>query len=270
MKSIVVGYDGSAAARAALDWVANRLTQQNARVELVTVTNTSGRSSEDTLAEAAADLRSRAPGTEVTTRVLDGSMPRALLDAAQGASLLVVGVHQAHPLRTAITGWLPLRIGARSRGPAVIVPEGWVPNEHPVVVGVDDDTSSDAALTYAAAEATASGVPLRMVHGWVMPTPTIEGSIALLASPIEVKEDHRRILADAAERVAVAYPELGIEEVLVPAAPGDALLERAAQSSLLVLGTHHHGVVSSGLFGSVAQDVLWQSSCPVCVVPNAE
>jgi hypothetical protein len=48
-----------------------------------------------------------------------------------------------------------------------------------------------------------------------MPAPTIEGAVALLASPLGVKNGHRRILDEAGRSVTEAYPELGVEEVLV-------------------------------------------------------
>lgn len=271
MVRIVVGYDASPAAKAAVAWVADRATRGRTKVELVTVTRTvlgDGVATEDALEEGARTLRNRVKTVEVDIRSLDGSMPNALIEDARAADLLVLGVTQGHPVRTALRGWIPAKAAARAKVPTVLVPEGWTPNEHPVMVGVDDDPSSDAAIRYGAREATVNSVPLRLVHAWQMPTPTIEGAVALISSPIEVKNAHRRILDDAGRLVTAEYPEIGVEDVLVNDNPPAALLNRAERTSLLVIGTHHRGLLEGAAFGSVAQDILWRIPCPVCIVPN--
>jgi nucleotide-binding universal stress UspA family protein len=37
---------------------------------------------------------------------------------------------------------------------------------------------------------------------------------------------------------------------------------------MLVMGTHHRGVLAGSLLGSVVQEVLWRAECPVAVVPQ--
>ncbi len=270
MVHIVVGYDASPAAQSALAWVADRATRGRAKVELVTVMNmlfSDYIAAEDALEDGARQLRELS-GLEVDTHSLDGSMPNALIEDARRADLLVLGITRTRPVRTALKGWIPARAAARATMPTVLVPEGWRPNEHAVMVGVDDDDSSDAAILFGAREASADARLLRLVHGWQMPTPTIEGSIALLTSPIVAKNAHRKVLEEAGRRVSEAYPELGIEEVLVADNPSAALVARADRASLLVLGTHHRGLIAGATLGSVAHDILWHVSCPICIVPN--
>lgn len=271
MTHIVLGYDGSTGSRTALDWVAVRAARDNARVELVTVTNMVTSHYENTereLARAERLLHDLAPGVHVESHRIDGRMPTTLLKDARNADLLVIGLHQQRPLRTALTGWMPQRLSARANGPVALIPEGWTLVDGPVVVGVDDDPSSDEALMFAAAEAQTTLSPLRIVHAWSMPVPTLEGSSALLASPLQVKESHRRILRDALHRVQEAFPTLTVEEALVADNPPAALLHRSMDASLVVIGTHRRGVMAGGFFGSVAQDVLGQIRCPVAIVPN--
>ncbi|GAA2000385.1 universal stress protein [Microbacterium ulmi] len=271
MVHIVLGYDGSPAAEAGLAWVADRAARGRVTVELVTVTNmlrSDYAQTAATLEEGSRRLKDVAGGIDVETHWRDGSMPNTLIDQAESADLLVIGVTQSHPVRTALKGWIPARTAARAKVPTVLVPEGWTPHEHAVMVGVDDDPSSDAAILYAAHEATDLGVPLRLVHAWQMPVPTVDGAVALLASPLEIKNAHRKLLEEAGQRVLEAYPELGVEAVLVGDNPASALLARAERTSLLVLGTHHRGLWAGAALGSVAQDILFQVPCPVCVVPN--
>jgi nucleotide-binding universal stress UspA family protein len=273
MAHIVLGYDGSPAAEAALAWVADRAARGRISVELVTVTNLLASNysrTESTLEQGSRKLRDAAGGgIPIETYWVDGAMPDSLIEEARSADMLVLGITQTRPVRTALHGWVPVRAAARATIPTVLVPEGWQPNDHPVTVGVDDDPSSDAAILFGAHEASAANTVLRLVHAWQMPAPTIEGAVALLASPLEVKNGHRRILDEAGRSVTEAYPELGVEEVLVADNPSSALLARAERTSLLVMGTHHRGLWAGAILGSVAQDVLRTVPCPVCIVPNA-
>lgn len=271
MVRIVLGYDASPAANAALAWIADRATRGRTKVEMVTVTSmllSDYIAADDALEEGARTLRNLVKSVEVDTYTFDGSMPNALIEGARTADMLVLGVTQTRPIRTALRGWIPAKAAARAKVPTVLVPEGWTPNQHPVMVGVDDDPSSNAAISYGAREATANSVPLRLVHAWQMPTPTVEGAVALLPSPIEMKNAHRRILEEAGRVVVETYPEIGVEEVLVADNPASALLARADRTSLLVLGTHHRGLLAGATLGSVAQDILWKVPCPVCIVPD--
>lgn len=192
MDSMMVGYDGLAPSRVALDWVAARAAQRPSRVELVTVV------AGDVFAEdgpsvavdgAERRLRNVAPNVEVTSERVAGKMPDALLRAANRADLLVIGAHRRRPLQSALTGWRPLRVISRSRVPVVVVPEEWEPADGPVLVGVDDDDSSAAAAEYAAAEAVRLGVGLTVLHAWRMPQPTMDGAVAYFGSPIAPDRD---------------------------------------------------------------------------------
>jgi len=135
------------------------------------------------------------------------------------------------------------------------------------VVGVDDDDSSSAAVEFAAVEARATAAEVTLVHAWQMPAPTIEGPIALLASPIEVKAAHRRVLDQAFFHVSEMDPRIRSAKILVHDTASAALLAASARASVLVLGTHHRGPMAATLLGSVGQDAVRHSRVPVCVVP---
>ena len=92
--------------------------------------------------------------------------------------------------------------------------------------------------------------------------------MALLASPIQVKAEHRMLLREALVSVTLAHPALAIEQVLVQASPTAVLAESGREASLLVVGTHHRGLLAGAIHGSVVQGLLSQSAVPVCVAPN--
>lgn len=272
MDSIVVGYDGSEPSLVALEWAAVRAAARASTVEIVSV-NASDLFDETVIPDVLHDAERRfhdiARDTPVRSRRVNGHLPGALLDAARAADLLVIGVHRRRPVRAALTGWRPLRTVARSSVPVVVVPDDWTAGGGRVLVGLDDDSSA-AALEFAAREAEASGVTLTLVHAWQMPVPTMDGAVALLASPIEQKAMHRRILDAAADTLQAAHPDLVIERLLVNDNPPAALLTEARRASLLVIGTHHRGPLTGAILGSVGQDTVAQSRIPVCVVPETE
>ena len=269
MVRIVVGYDVSPSAEAVLAWVSDRATSTDAQVELVNVTNLllSDYEATDDLLEAAARAL-RDDNVDVVTSAVTGPMPSTLIDEAEQADLLVIGLTQSRPVRTALKGKMPTRAASRVRVPTVFVPEGWEPSDEPVTVGVDDDASSDTAIVFGAHEAQRRGVPLRLVHAWQMPLPTMEGSVALVTSPLQAKSQHRRLLEEVTQRVRVAYPDLEVESELVADNAAAALLARARRSSMLVLGTHRRGLLAGLTLGSVARDLLLHVACPTCIVPN--
>ncbi|MEN2740362.1 universal stress protein [Microbacterium sp. X-17] len=273
MERIVLGYDGSRGADAALAWVADRVRKRPARVEVVIVANMFGADRSEVrghLEHAERELRSQTPAFPVETHYYDGTMPRTLVDAAEGADLLVIGLSHAHPLRAALHGWMPFRISAQSSAKTCIVPESWAPRDGAVVVGLQDDDSSLAALDVAANEARDADCALHVVHAWAAPEePDVDGSSALAAAPAAELAAHRAVVDAAVRRVRAAHPTLRVEGDLVRADPVIALKDVAAESRLVVIGTHQRGILAGGLLGSVAQDLIWELGAPLCVVPSA-
>lgn len=265
MERIMLGYDGRPPARAALEWVAERARHVPGWVELVTVTNMllpSRVSARGMLDAAATDLRASAPDLDVETRVFDGVMPGTLLEAARGADLLVVGVDRDHPVREALHGWRPLRVGVRSEVPTVLVPTGWTYRSGPISVGVDRDDSSMDAVTFAATEADRADEPLRLVHSWSYQVPTADTETTRVAA----RQHHDRLDREAA-RARGLHRELRVESEIAHSNPVSALVSAARDSSLLVIGTHHRGILAGGLLGSTAQDLVGAVEVPICVVP---
>jgi len=138
---IVVGVDGSAAANAALRWAAEEAARRQGRLDAVIAwrpTATFGPpaghppASSRTLAEREEDAelmleealaQLAANGLQVERRVMRGSPHRVLMEAAEGASLLVIGGHSGK-----LAGKMPWSTGrqlvSEARCPVVVVPPG--------------------------------------------------------------------------------------------------------------------------------------------------
>jgi nucleotide-binding universal stress UspA family protein len=261
MEHIVLGYDASEAARSALEWVAARAARRPLEVTLVVIADMFDaerpviRAQQD---EATQRLRELAPGLRVDTRMWDGLMPGAVVTVARDADLLVIGVHSGRRLRAFLNGAIPLRVSARSEVPVCLVPAGWDGRDGAVAIGLSNDGSSDAALAFALREAAASGRVLRIVHAWLMTAP---------GSPSANAAGHRARLDAAVAAIARSHPDLVVEAVLVRDNPAAALSAATARDALLVIGSHHRGVLSGGFLGSVAWDLIGQLGRPICVVP---
>lgn len=272
MENIVVGVDGSAAARSALAWVADRCAAHEAEIDVVHVVpdaRVRGGHTPEILTDAERILRSAIPRQNVHVQRAEGGVARTLGELSAGTDLLVIGVDPDHPLRAALGGWLPLRVIARSVPPVCIVPVGWRPREGSVTVGLDGDASSADALTFAAKEAEETSRRLHVVHAWHLPEPSIDGSAALWVRPDQLLQEHRELLDAATQVLQRRYPRVHIEADLVRSHPADALLDHAPTASMIVIGTHREGVLAGGYFGSVAQDILWRAGCPIVVAPSA-
>lgn len=273
MENIVVGVDDSAASRSALAWVARRCATHATDVDVVRVVGRVGAHREAAhamLARAERLLQESAPGQTVHSHLAEGGVARALGELSAGADLLVIGVDPAHPVRAALRGWLPVRVIARTHAPLCIVPAGWVPRPgHRVTVGWEDDLSSTEALAFAATEAVGSDGRLCVVHAWHLPEPAADGAVALLVRPDHVLQEHRELLDAAVQTLERRFPTLHVEAELTRTSAAEALAHHSETASMTVIGTHRDGVLAGGYLGSVAQDLLWRTGCPVVVVPSS-
>lgn len=271
MEHIILGFDGTSASVSALDWVAARAARRASRVGIVNVISDPSHDHDSELGrltDAESSLRERAPETTIELHVLEGGPTEALAAFAAQADLLVVGINTGHPIRASLAGAFPLRLSARSHVPVVLVPAGWVDRDEAVSVGIADDDSSDAALSFAVREAGSHDVPLRLVHAWLMPAPTYVGAAALVSTPEAALASHRDTINTATRWVTERFTTIRVQSELVRDSSIAALLRLASTSSLIVIGTHHRGLLAGSLLGSVAQDVIWQSDCPIAIVPN--
>ena len=142
-------------------------------------------------------------------------------------------------------------------------------NDGPVVVGVEDEAGSGAALRWAAAEAARRGVVLRIVHVWSLP---VIGWSDLGASPaLEAS-----LFAEAAVGVVEAA-EAAVVDQMGPAAPAiervtpegpaaAALVEASLDACLLVVGAHGRDGLAGRRIGSVAAACAHHATVPVAVI----
>lgn len=278
---IVVGLNGSGSSNNALTWAAKRAAKRNAELALVHIVDRgvglfdapeflhdARVRGEELLGDVAEEAKRIAPGVRVTTELLEESgISEAFAELSEDAALIVVGSDsRGERAGEEQRGTHSYRVAAGSKAPVLVIPDIDAAGRRGVVVGVDGSEVSNNAIAYAAAEADQLGEPLIAVSAWMEPranfgreyvfTPEILESIALSTAQ---EQD------EALRQVVEQYPELEIERVVENGDPARALLQRAQNASLLVVGSHGRGTFRRLLLGSVSHAVLSSLVAPTVV-----
>lgn len=135
-----------------------------------------------------------------------------------------------------------------------------------VVVGVDGSASARAAVAWAAAAAGRRGATLHLVE--VLPPgadPTIEGT----DQPGTPHGRARAQLTRARQIARTTSPGLDVTMHTRTGRVGPALVDHAAEASMLVVGSNGPGGPIPLSLGSILGDVTRHCACPVVLVPAA-
>jgi nucleotide-binding universal stress UspA family protein len=141
------------------------------------------------------------------------------------------------------------------------------PRSGPVLVGVNDEPSSDLALRWALSDARTLGVPVRVVHAFsgISRTEPMYRDIpdANLAQPQHVAE---QLVARIIDQAHAIDSEVVVKGEAIEGGPGGVLALEASSATELVLGSRHLTALRSAVLGSVGVAVAGRTACPVIVV----
>lgn len=268
METIVVGIDTEISSRAALDWVVERTALVPARVRLVTVVGdrpfSTKRAASD-LAAATQRLASTRPELPVEAKLVEGAGISQMLGIeSEDADLLVVGHHRNRIMRSMLAGALPTQIATHAQCPVVVVPHDWLRRFGKVVVGIDTDGSSDAALQFAAQEAMVMGRSLDIVH--VSVDEHNPGSSKVPAAP-DAPEARSPEVSRAMEMARAGRPSLAVRTFSASGDPDWILRAHGRDAALVVVGSHGRGAMDAVVRGSRTYTFMNWSKAPLCVVP---
>lgn len=274
---VVVGIDGSDSARLAAAWAAAIAERRKLPVRLVHAVDLplvgppqlddAGRLYDAFREQGAAYLREAAdPGAD--TELRDGPVVPTLVEESGQASMLVLGSRGTGGFTDLLIGSVPMAVAGRAHCPVVVVRGDELPPvDGPVVVGVDGTPTSEAAIAFAFAEASARGSELIAVHTWsdsVLDTVLASGSPVWDFAPAQVHA--AEVLAERLAGWQEQYPDVRVTREVEQVRPAAALMARAASAALLVVGTRGRGGVVGLLLGSTSQQLLHHAPCPVAVV----
>ena len=185
--TVVVGVDGSHSALRAVRWGAAEAGRRRARLRLVTAFGWEADQvvhpelvqryrdilldrARSRLREAAAAAEREVPDIELEQQLVVGHAIPVLGDEARRAQLVVIGDSGLGRIDGLLVGSVAVALAAHASCPVVVVrgteQEPSATAALPVVVGVDESPTSEAAIAFAFEAAAARRVPLVAVHTW--------------------------------------------------------------------------------------------------------
>lgn len=221
-------------------------------------------------------IRRRYPDVTCHTRYQTGRPVDVLLGLAENAAALVVGRHGAGASGVGnFVGSVATRLAAAADCPVFVVgARGTITARGPILVAVDGSESSAAALRFALEEAARRETEVRMVTAYQWPAltaPTDPDLIRMLEA-----STRQHAMATARDTLAGARATVGsrvadptttaVEQEVVRDHPVKAIVRRASEAQLIVLGSHGRGPVQRWLLGSVSARVLDGTEIPVVII----
>ncbi|MET7772701.1 universal stress protein [Nocardia sp. NPDC005366] len=283
-QSIVVGIDGSRAAPAAARWAGAIAARQKAPLELVGVVSALDHRltaaalaqvdllpllrdvAKDKVREAAAAVREDFPQSRVSERVLDGSPSRELIALGETAGLLVVGASANDRFSTVLLGSTALRVANKAGCPVAV----WrgdhahpLPDQRPILVGVDGSRDSEAAVGHAFELAALLGVGVVALHAWNDPDLLQWTQVADSWDVLAQQEEE--LLGERLSGWGEKYPDVTVTRVVQKSPTAQAFLEHSAGAQLVVTGSHGHNRVTGLMVGSTTQNLLHHAPCPILI-----
>jgi nucleotide-binding universal stress UspA family protein len=134
-----------------------------------------------------------------------------------------------------------------------------------IVLGYDGQGASQAALRSAVSLAGAYKLPLVVAFGYA--PSAMGGEVADLAESVQALG--RKITDDAVREIHAIDASVEVKTELVNDRPAEAVLRAAAQyeAFMIVVGSTGRGPIAGALLGSVSNEIVLGSKCPVLVVP---
>ncbi len=139
-----------------------------------------------------------------------------------------------------------------------------------IVVGVDGSEVGQRALEWAADEAKLRGAEVVAVHAyrseWIYYPEYV--AVRTIVTPTDLAAEAEALLATTIENLGDKKEGVTITpEAVNDSNPAHALLERAADADMIVVGTRGLGGFAGLLLGSVSQKVAHHSRVPVVIIP---
>ncbi|PYE12741.1 nucleotide-binding universal stress UspA family protein [Williamsia limnetica] len=284
---IVVGVDGSSASRQALLWAAHESRRRRTRLMLVPTTrppvlyygNGMGvwasidvdtfRTDEcqallDEALTVAADVTKGAVAAEITNNQPTVQPVVDLIERSHRAQMIVLGAHGPGKH----VGALARSVAAHSPCPVVILhhsPKHQIPATGPVVLGINDATTSAPTVEAAFEEASLRCVDLVVIHRWSTDaTEACDDSV--LEWALELEE--YTALSEELKPWQQRFPSVTVRLGVVRTSARRALVEAASDAQLVVVGRRDTTWLGA-LRPTTATALLRRLECPLMIVHHS-
>lgn len=135
-----------------------------------------------------------------------------------------------------------------------------------IVVGVDGSEPSLRALRWAVRQAGLTGDTVEAVISWEYPAAGWASMVPSMSADFDPEKLAAQILDDAVEQTLGTEAAAAVTRKVLIGSAAQALMDRAAGASLLVVGDRGYSGFKATLLGSVGLHVTQHAPCPVVVV----
>jgi nucleotide-binding universal stress UspA family protein len=281
---ILVGFDGSPDARAALDWAVREAVSRNLTLRVLyvepdlsgwdaaaasmsgapTLATTLPHDGSAILAEALE--KAQAAGCTAATTSVSGPTAGVLVEQSHSARMVVIGSRGLGAVSSSVLGSTVSHVASHAYCPVVVVQSGGVA-DGPVIVGVDGSAESEETVGWAFDHASRHGLPLEVLHAYAIP---VYPGVVPYVPPVEITKatsdfEHRvtqEVLAGWGEK----FPDVPVTATVVHGRPAPALIDASGRASLTVVGSHGRGSFLGMLLGSTSQSLLHHARGSVVVL----
>lgn len=292
VKSVVIGWDGSTAAEAAIAWGVQVAQRRGAPIRVVSAIpwpyDSLGLAPQAAFdaAEVANEVATQGRDKVVALlgdpdRVVAVGVPTtpatALVTESATAGLVVIGNKGRSRIAQVFTGSATVGVVAHAQCDVAVVPaeRPQLPGpDRPVVVGVDGSDTSLAAAVQAGQIAAWWNAPLRIVQTWNLADALgwsggPPGATFLAEAARSLEEAARTSVDRTAEAVRQAHPGVHVETQVLEQHPAHVLAELSETAGLVVVGTRGLGGFERLMLGSVSRYLVQHAAGPVIVVRGA-
>ncbi|BBZ35013.1 universal stress protein [Mycolicibacterium confluentis] len=282
-RGILVGADGSAPSKVAIDWAAREAASRNVPLTLVHVltpammmmwpevamppdyTRWQEEQGQEILHAAAQVAEEAAAGLQVRSEMPTGPTLATLIELTGDADLVVVGSRGRGALARGLLGSVSSGLVRHAHCPVAIIhdedPLMDRPADAPIVVGIDGSPASEVATAIAFDLASRRGVELVAVHA-ISDSDLIESPRVDYAT---LEQKANEILGERLAGWGERYPDVRVRRVVEWARPANMLVREGEKAQVLVVGSHGRGGFAGMLLGSVASSVAQAARMPVIV-----
>jgi nucleotide-binding universal stress UspA family protein len=287
---IIVGVDGSASSKVAVNWAAREAAMRHTSLTLAHIIPTVrmwpevstpleveryyDQQGRGFLRDARTIAEKATNGSDVIqldTEISTGAVLPTLIDLSKEADMVVVGCRGLGAIARRLLGSISRGLVHHAHCPVAVIHDEdplmpYPVTQAPVVVGIDGSRASESATAIAFDEASRRGVELIAVHAWsdhsVSEFPDVEWSTMLKGQAEETLAER---LAGWQER----YPDVSVRRVIVRDRPSHQLVKQADCAQLVVVGSHGRGGFAGMLLGSVSSAVAESARMPVIVARSS-
>jgi nucleotide-binding universal stress UspA family protein len=264
---VVVGFDGSESARAAVVWAASEAALRDAVLRIIVCSaepesidvSHGGAHRRRSLTDSAESVKAVHPALKVEVIATHPDPRDALTMDLTNSDLLVVSAATPGMARTWLLGSVPRSASRRSPCPVVVVRGEPRPQIRRIMVGIDNSNAAMAAADWACREADLHGAKMLLVHAW------FDTGIDRSARERHLDRVDVQCALDLAVSRCRRRSSTHVEGELVEGNPTQILIDGSAAVDLLAIGSRGRSGFKTLLFGTVALDVAERAHCPVTI-----